>query len=162
MDNNWIIALVVAIVVIVPLAYYAGSLLKQLARQNALQQEAIIAKRQAHQTHDKKILDSVVIITRAMEEEQCDYSEGCWRLSVLLDSLKLSSDLNQQFPAIFELYNEIKELSILEDRKQLAKKQRMKEDYQRMTAEAKLRDKIAEEVKSLHQFASEQITSFST
>ncbi|TPH13471.1 DUF2489 domain-containing protein [Litorilituus lipolyticus] len=161
MDNNWIIALVLALVVIVPLAFYAGSLLKQLARQNALEQEAIAAKLQAHQTHDKKIFDSVIIIARAMEEEQCDFSEGCWRLSVLLDSLKLSSELNQKFPAIFELYNEIKELSILEDRKQLAKKQRMKEDYQRITAEAKLRDQIAVEIKSVHQFASEQITSFS-
>jgi len=161
MDNNWIIALVLALVVIVPLAFYAGSLLKQLSRQNALEQEAIAAKLHAHQTHDKKIFDSVIIIARAMEEEQCDFSEGCWRLSVLLDSLKLSSELNKQFPAIFELYNEIKDLSILEDRKQLAKKQRMKEDYQRMTAEAKLRDQIAVEIKSVHQFATEQITSFS-
>ena len=49
---------------------------------------AEIAQQQAHKSHDVKALKSVIIITRAMQEEQCDFSEGCWRLSVLLDSLK--------------------------------------------------------------------------
>lgn len=162
MSLFWIIASCIAVAIILALAFYAGRLLQQLALQTKRQQQAEIAQQQAHKTHDVKALKSVIIIARAMQEEQCDFSEGCWRLSVLLDSLKLSSQLDQQFPAIFELYNEIKHLSILDDRKQLAKKQRMKEDYQRMQVEARLRDAIAVDVESLKQFANEQVQQLSS
>jgi len=160
-NNPWFYAAIVGTLIIVALALYAAKLLKQVKQQTQQQLAAQAEQQLALNKHDSKILDSVVLIVRAMKEEQCDISEGCWRLCVLLESLKTTNELNLQFPAIFELYNEIKDLSILEDRKQLAKKQRMKEDYQRMTAEAKLRDQIAVEIKSVHQFATEQITSFS-
>ncbi len=162
MNNYWIVAIVAAVIIISALAFYAGKLLKQVALQKRQQEQAAIAQQLALQQHDKKVLDSVLIITRAMQEKQCDFSEGCWRLSVLLDSLKLTSQLDQKFPAIFELYNEIKHLSILDNRKQLAKKQRMKEDYQRMTTEARLYDNIVIDIDSLHQYTTEQINSLSS
>ncbi len=162
MNSYWIFAIVAAVIIISALAFYAGKLLKQVALQKKQQEQADIDQQLALQQHDKKVLDSVLLITRAMQEKQCDFSEGCWRLSVLLDSLKLTSQLDQKFPAIFELYNEIKHLSILDNRKQLAKKQRMKEDYQRMTTEARLYDDIVIDIESLHQYTSEQINSLSS
>lgn len=162
MNEYWPIALVVAVIIIASLAFYAGKLLKQLSAQKRAQQQAELAHQHALAKHDKKVLASVKIIVRAMQEEQCDFSEGCWRLSVLLDSLKLSSELAQQFPAIFSLYNEIKHLSILDDRKQLDKKQRMKEDYQRMTIEAQLHSEIVTDLDLLQQYVTERMSILNT
>ena len=108
MSDFWLYALVLAVLIIAALAFYAGKLLRQLAQQKQKQQQDEAAKQKALAGHDHKVLASVLLITRAMKEEQCDFSEGCWRLSVLLDSLKTSSELESQFPAIFKLYNEIK------------------------------------------------------
>ena len=158
MNEYWLIAIAVATVIIASLAFYAGTLLKQLSAQKKAQQQAEVAKQQALAKHDLTVFASVKIIVKAMQEEQCDFSEGCWRLSVLLDSLKLSSELAQQFPAIFKLYNEIKHLSILEDRKQLAKKQRMQEDYQRMKIEAQLHSEIVTDLDLLQQYVTERMS----
>ncbi|MBU2893735.1 DUF2489 domain-containing protein [Colwellia sp. D2M02] len=157
MLDFWQYALIAAVVVIAGLAFYAGKLLKQLSVQTAQQQQAKIARQQALNKHDKKVLDSVLLITRAMKEEQCEFDEGCWRISVLLGSLKTHTELEQKFPAIFGLYEKIKTLSILEERKKLPKKERMQQDYQRMKAESELHDNIVIELELLYQFTSEQI-----
>ena len=153
MTLYWFIA---AAVIILPLAIYAAILLRKLKLQQVEQEK----KQQAHQAglnaHDTKIYDSVIIIANAMQEKQCDFSEGCWRISVLLDSLHSQAKLADKFPAIFELYDGIKHLSILDDRKKLAKHDRMKQDLERMKLEAKLTDAITEEVNHLQEFAKAQ------
>ncbi len=162
MNDYWLYALVLAVIIIAALAFYAGSLLRQVARQEQSQQQAELAHQNALANHDHKVLSSVLLITRAMKEEQCDFDEGCWRLSVLLDSLKTSSELEQKFPAIFKLYNEIKHLAILDDRKQLQKQQRMKEDFQRMTLVAKLHEEIVSDLDLLQQYTTERMSILST
>ena len=162
MNEYWLIALVLGVIIIVCLAFYAGKLLKQLNEQKQAQQQIELAQQQALAKHDGKILASVKIIVRAMQEEQCDFSEGCWRLSVLLDSLKLSSELSHQFPAIFKLYESIKHLSILDNRKKLDKKQRMKEDYQRLNIEAKLHSEIVTDLDLLQQYVTERMSILNT
>ena len=92
-----------------------------------------------------------------MQEEQCEFDEGCWRLSVLLSSLKTLTQLSEKFPGIFGLYDEIKNLSILDARKKLTKKERMREDYQRMTALNKRHDEVVSDLDKLHQFTTEQL-----
>jgi len=158
MSNTWLIAIVIGSIIIAGLAFYAGKLLMLLKAQTKQQKGAHEQHQRGLKNHDKKVFDSVVIIARAMQEEQCDISEGCWRLSVLLDSLKISQGLDQQFPAIFELYNKIKHLAILTDRKDLEKKQRMKEDLTRMKAESELADEIKLDIDLLHQYAIERIS----
>ncbi len=162
MNEYWFVALVVAVIIIAGLAFYAGKLLKQLSAQKQAQQQTDLAHQQALAKHDHNVLASVKIIVRAMQEEQCDFSEGCWRLSILLDSLKLSSELAEQFPAIFKLYNEIRHLSILDDRKKLEKKQRMKQDYQRMTLEAQLHSEIVLDLDLLQQYTTERMSILNT
>ena len=88
MSDFWLYALLLAVVIVLALAFYAGKLLKQLTQQKAQQAQAQLVKQQALNKHDKKVLDSVLLITRAMQQEQCEFDEGCWRLSVLLSSLK--------------------------------------------------------------------------
>lgn len=157
-ENYGVLLIVCAVVIIAALSFYAGKLLFQLRKQTQLQQEMVFAQEKAHNEHDTKVLNSVVIIVRAMKEDQCDYSEGCWRLSVLLDSLKTVDALEQQFPAIFELYNTIKHMPIMAERKKLAKQERMKLDLERTKAEAKLTPTIVKELVSLHQYSLDKLS----
>jgi len=158
MSDLWLYALVIGVVIILALAFYAGKLLKQVAQQKEQQKQAQLAQQQALNKHDKKVFDSVLLITRAMQAEQCEFDEGCWRLSVLLSSLKTLTELQTQFPAIFMLYDEIKGLAILDARKALTKKERMREDYQRLKALDKMHEPVVAELHSLHQYTTEQLT----
>jgi len=162
MTEYWPYLLAIAVIIVAGLAFYAGKLLMQLKQQKIAQQQAEQERQSALKVHDKKVLDSVVIIVRAMKEEQCDLSEGCWRLSVLLDSLKTSSQLDQEFPAIFEMYNAIKHMPILEERKELAKRDRMKLDLERAKVEARLSGDIFLNLDSLHQYANERLSVISS
>jgi len=158
MADLWLYALLIGIVIVLALAFYAGKLLKQLTQQKEQQQKAQLAQQQALNNHDKKVFDSVLLITRAMQQEQCEFDEGCWRLSVLLSSLKTVTGLSTQFPAIFGLYDEIKDLAILDARKALDKKERMREDYKRMTALSQMQESVVVELNSLHQYTTEHLT----
>ncbi|MBA6265094.1 MAG: DUF2489 domain-containing protein [Colwellia sp.] len=157
-SSPWFYAIVGGVIVIAALVFYAVKLLTQLKKQTVKLKQAEQDRKVALAKHDSKILSSVVIIAHAMKEEQCDIAEGCWRLSVLLDSLKLSEGLSKEFPAIFELYNKIKHMPILDARKKLAKNERMKLDFERMKAETNLSAKIKIDVISLHQYAQERIS----
>lgn len=161
-SNPWIYIVVGGVIIIAALAFYAVKLLSQLKAQTAKIKQAEQDKKIALAKHDSKILSSVVIIAHAMKEEQCDIAEGCWRLSVLLDSLKLSTGLSTEFPAVFELYNKIKHMPILDARKKLAKNERMKLDFERMKAESDLSAQIKIDVTSLHQYAQERMSALAS
>lgn len=157
MSLMWTLILVVGIAIIAALAFYAGNLLSRLKQQNIDSEKAEQEATKALQVHDGKALDSVIIIARAMLEGQCDLSEGCWRLCVLLESLRLSSDLELRFPPIYELYHLIKHMPILEERKKLAKKERMALDLERMKAESRLNDSILKAVADVLEYANAQV-----
>ncbi len=158
MSTLWILAVAVGTLTIVVLAFYAGKLLIQLKQQKHQQHQKALEHQTALHGHDTKVLNSISIIVRAMKEEQCDLSEGCWRLCVLLGSLKTSKTLEQEFPAIFELYEKIKHMSILDNRKELNKKERMSQDFARMKLESALKAKIQADLELLHQYSNERIS----
>ncbi len=157
MSNYWLYTALLGAVIIMLLAGYAISLIIKLRQQLQQQAEAAQVQLKNTQQHDNKIYNSVIIIVRAMKEEQCDFSEGCWRLTVLLQSLT-NKPQEQQFPAIFRLYDGIKHLAILDARKALTKQQRMKEDLERVKIEATLSAEIKAELEHLHQYAKQMIT----
>jgi hypothetical protein len=157
MDQYWFLIISIGVLIIIVLGFYAGKLLKQLSQQTLLQKQALVNQQKALNKHDKKVLDSVLLITRAMQQKQCEFDEGCWRLSVLLASLKTMSDLGKQFPSIFGLYEIIKDFAILDARKTLTKKQRMREDFQRIQALNKMHDGIITDLTALHIFTTEAL-----
>ena len=158
MSDFWLYVLLLGVIIVLALAVYAGKLLKQVAQQKEQQAQAKLAQQQALNKHDKKVFDSVLLITRAMQEEQCEFDEGCWRLSVLLSSLKTLTEVSEKFPGIFGLYEEIKSFAILDARKTLTKKERMREDYQRITALNKRHDEVVTDLTELYQFTNAQLT----
>lgn len=156
MFTSLTLTLALGLLIIIGLAAYAAKLLLMLKKQkhqaNQKAQELI----EGHRIHDHDVIKSIIIIIRAMQAEQCDYSEGCWRLCVLLDSLKTLSEHEAQFPSIYEFYNGIKHLAILEARKKLSKPERMKQDLQRLKIESTLTSKVKDELPVLGKFITEQ------
>lgn len=132
--------LILAILIILSMAGYAFYLWRQVQKQNAL-----IKKKQSERL--LRLIESVELIARAMKQEQCDLSEGVIRLHYLLGVLgqpKLAD-----FPSMQALFAVVQDMPILDERKNLAKNERMKQDFARLRAEADFREKIHQEIDQL-------------
>ena len=131
--------IILAVLVLISMTVYAISLFMKLNHQQK-------QLKQAKNARYLNILDSIDVIARAMLVEQCGFSEGVLRLKPLLDVLgkKLS-----QFPAMWELYQVVESMPILEERKTLKRNERMKLDLEREAKEAELTEQIKTELQQL-------------
>lgn len=132
--------LILAILIILSMAGYAFYLWRQVQKQNAL-----IKKKQSDRL--LRLIESVELIARAMKQEQCDLSEGVIRLHYLLGVL--GQPQLADFPSMQALFAVVQDMPILDERKNLAKNERMKQDFARLRAEADLREKIHQEIDQL-------------
>ncbi|MDE1340325.1 DUF2489 domain-containing protein [Vibrio aestuarianus] len=135
-------------VIILSLASYAGYLLLQLKKQKDLQlqhQTLAIEKRNAN------IFDSVNTLCMAGIQGQCDLSEISIRVYCIMDYVQGEQriDFDSMYPAISELYHIVKDMPRGEERQQLPKQVRMKQNLARQKAEGRLTDAIVEELKAL-------------
>lgn len=136
----WITLLaIVAIVIIVGLVGYAVTLLISLQKQKKTIEQAYL-------TRQNRLKESILIIAKAMQKNDCNHSEGVIRLKMLLDPLGHKLD---QYPAMFELYQVVQDMPTHEARRQLIKNERMRLDLTRESAEAKLEQKIMLELHQL-------------
>lgn len=141
---------IIASVIIFILAAYAAFLMFKLRAQNRTQQLINDQQQQKQLARDIKVIESITLISKAVNEKQCEISEGCWRLSVLMDSMPEHKEvMNTKFPAIFNLYNQISDMPILEARKALSKNERLKLDLKRMGIEQELEPKVLADIKLL-------------
>lgn len=136
----WIIILsVIACAVIAGLAWYALRLTTQLK-----QQRQQIAQAKAART--ARLQESIEIIAKAMQQGECNHSEGVIRLAMLFMPLGMSI---QAYPAMAQLHNIVRDMPTHGARKQLEKKARMRLDLERESAEAKLEQEILQELRQL-------------
>ncbi|CAI8152752.1 MAG: Uncharacterised protein [Pseudidiomarina mangrovi] len=137
-----LIALGVGIIAV--LAYIAGRLLAQLRQQRQAQQQAA-NKRDSH------VVESVVTIAMAMEQGQCELSEGALRIAVLLDhhSSASNQDYVARYPAIYDMYERIKHMPTHSARKQRPKAEIRAMDKQREGYERELEQALVAEARAL-------------
>ena len=142
-----IVFLLVALFIVAGLAFYAGSLLFKLRTQQQL-------RYQKTQQRIRKISESIQTIAKALEQQQCNLSEGCIRLFHLLEALPVKDkpDFSQQFSGLYSLYNHVKDLPTHEARKAQPKKQTKQQDLQREELEAQLETQILNDVAVLKTF----------
>ena len=142
----WIIVGIAALIIIA-LGVYAGRLLFLLHAQN---------QRQKH-TRDKRIQiisDSIKTIAFAMEQQQCEPSEGVIRICNLLLAMPIvpQPDYKSDYPATFELYERIKHFPTMDARNALSRKERKKQDKEREQIESELSSEVQKEVTKLRAF----------
>lgn len=120
--------------------------LQKVKRQQIKAAEKYLQKEQERQAFVK---DSLRTIGKAYIAEQCDASEACIRLRMLIDRVDFVQNID--FPIIFKMYDEIKHFKTHEARQALSKKDLNVEDRQRFAIEKKYRDNLRNECELLLQ-----------
>ena len=136
----WTVLSILGVLLILVMAAYAGSLLLALKKQ----QNTLENARTARATHLK---ESIVIIAKAMQNGDCNPSEGVIRLKMLLDPL--GQQRLDAYPAMFQLYQVVMDMPTHEARRSLKKNERMRLDLTRENAEAELEQQIHPELQQL-------------
>jgi len=143
------IALGVGVLIIIKLILLALHLWKKVWAQEA-KNASDIEKLKAEQAENQAyIIESIQVICKTIQNEDMNLSEGAIRLKVLSDNLPFSDDERASFTAIEALYLEVSELDTHENRKNLDKKERMKQDLKRHKAEVKHQDAFLAAVENL-------------
>ncbi len=148
MSQYWIyIAVGIALLIIALLSFYAGKLLFQLKLQKQ-QQQLLLNQR------IETFVESIQTIALAIEQQQCNLSEGVIRLVNLLESLPTIPPIScqKEYPSIYALFVEVRHLPTHDARAALSKKERFAQDKVREEHEARLESKILQEVKGLTTF----------
>lgn len=143
-----LVFLLVALSIIASLAFYAGSLLFRLRRQQQL-------RNQKTQQRIDSISQSIQTIAKALEQQQYNLSEGCIRLFHLLEALPVKDkpDFSQKFTGLYSLYEQVKDLPTHEARKAQIKKETKQQDLRREELEAQFESQILNEVSVLKTFS---------
>ena len=141
----------VAALIIAVLAFYAGMLLWQLQQQTKQHKQQLLIEQQQKAQKQRYLTDSIVLICRAMLEQQCELSEGALRVWVLLDHLvpERQPDPVLTYPGLHQMYQVVKDMPTHEARKQQSKQQTFNQDKIRLTAEQELKDFILADAKAL-------------
>lgn len=142
-----IVFLLIALSIIAGLGFYAGSLLFKLRTQQQLRKQ---------KTHNRinSISQSIQTIAKALEQQQCNLSEGSIRLFHLLEALPVKDkpDFSQKFTGVYSLYDQVKELPTHETRKLQTKRETKQQDLQREELEAQMASQILKDVSVLKTF----------
>ena len=126
--------IILAVLILLSMVGYAVYLWAKVKNQQALERELRKQAEEEQKARFERIFESVEVIAYAVRTEQCDPSEGVLRLKPLLDVLghKLSN-----YPAMWELYELVQDMAILEER--------MRQDLAREAKEAELFEQIQAE-----------------
>jgi hypothetical protein len=95
------------------------------------------------------ILESIRIISLGVIQDQCEISEGCIRLRMLLKRYDIIDKDDPKLAMIFHLFEELKDFKYLDARKKLTKQQKFVEDNKRFAIEAEYKDQFIEACKHL-------------
>ncbi|CAH0532317.1 hypothetical protein VST7929_00134 [Vibrio stylophorae] len=140
---------VLASLVVLALAIYAGRLLYQLRHQR-LSQTAHIARMK--QQRNDTLLGHIRDLAKAGEQDMGVVSEVVIRIYQLWIHLQPAPHgFAEAYPACFELYEIVCDMPRGEQRQTYRKKERMAFDLQRLKAEARLGQRIEEELLTLSQ-----------
>ena len=128
--------IVVAFLLVIGLSLYAIYLLKQLKIQKEL-----ITKAKHERTI--RLKESIDVIARAMQSGECNTSEGVIRLTMLLRPF--GKNLST-YPAMANLYEVVRDMPTHDARKLLDKRERMRLDLDRESAEVQFEQDIKKEL----------------
>ncbi len=132
------VLLVTGFLIIAGLAAYAAKLLLQLREQTRRQQQLKQQKAEQAKAKKESILVDVRYIAAAMLDDRCELSEGVVRIARLFEVIALTEQVNTRFPTLYQHFEIIREHPIMERRKALPKRERMRLDMRRMKSEVAL------------------------
>lgn len=128
-------------VITLGLAIYAGRLLLQLKRRRSAGIEGEKYLEKMNQDRHQERIESIITISLALTQQQCDPAEACIRVKKLLEYYP---DIARQdeYQVIEQMYQEVKDFDILEDRQALSKQEKFTQDNQRFLIEDKYKESL--------------------
>jgi len=141
LNLNLIIVFSILGLIVLALSIYLGILFSQLQKQKKMIEDT----RKKAQAKVKDYKESIVMISKATLQGQCDLAEACIRIYNLLTFIDCAND----YPITKEYYSEIDQLSILKQRRELTAQDAFKEDKIRFKAEEKYKELFFGELKLL-------------
>lgn len=144
----WLLV-IVAILMVVGLAAYAGWLLLQVRQQRQRVAQSRAQRLKAEQAKHDYVVESVRVLARHIVDGELNISEGAIRLKVLLDNIALSDIDKQRFVAFERMFEQVKDLDTHASRAALTADQRKAQDRVRHKAEFQHRDAVVAAAQAL-------------
>jgi len=141
--------IIIASLIILALASYAGYLLILLRKQKKDQQQSTPQKNGEDDVKFLGIVESLVVIAKAIRDEQCPMVEGCIRLKVLLDQLQLPEVVKDEFVVFTTVYDKTVHIPTHKAWKELKLKQRHQYTKEMMELEEEYLNVVKESAKQL-------------
>ena len=138
MINTYVLVaagLIIAVLVIIA-GYYLYQLQQLRVRQKHAEEEA--QRFALEQTERNR--KSIKIIAQGLLDEQLTLTEGCIRITVLMENLPIEGNVREEFSAFRLLAAATSHIPILEDWKKLKAKQKLEFDRQRKSLESDHRE----------------------
>ncbi len=148
------ILLTAAIALLIPLAGYALHLHLEAKRQ------ALLAKA----THERErlqarenILENLLLLARALEDQQVNLTEACLRIRVFLDLLDEGKHVYSEDFLVFDLvHNKAKHLATHQERANLTAEIRQAQDAEREVIEKEFQTQVQKAATKLRLFSEQQ------
>lgn len=148
------IFLAAAIAFIIPLAGYAAHLHFEAKRQVGLAEET--HERERLQAREN-ILENLLLLAKAMQDQQVSYTEGCLRVRVFLDLLDQGMYVQHPDLAVFDtFYQQAKNLATHQEYANLSLTEKVKQDKIRLTLEEKYQVELQKAATQLRLFSEQQ------
>lgn len=132
------VAVLIVIILSAIAAYYVVLVLKQkrqLETYNKQQEQQLTENRE-------KVNNSIQILARGVVQDQLTLTEASIRISTLLEILSVGADVREEYSAFYLLAEKTSHIPILEQWKNLNKKEQLRFDLERQELEYQYSDEI--------------------
>jgi hypothetical protein len=150
LKQNQILFITILGAITFALSIYLGFLIKKLREQDREHKTLLEEHREKLQEKAEYYKDSIIMISRATIQGQCETSEACVRIKKLLENFP-EVEKETQFEIIQKMYEELSGFAYLDERKKLSKQDVFKQDSARFKVEEKYQDKFIQSLKVLVQ-----------
>lgn len=130
------------------LAVYLGYLLKSISAQKKLAKQAEDKRLKALEDHANYLKDSIITISKATIQGQCETSEACIRIYKLLEYFPDIAK-EEKYDVLSKMNDELSSFAYLDERQELSKQEKFNQDKERFKVEEKFNDSFIKALKSL-------------
>jgi len=132
------------------LGIYLGILISKLKSQKRQMNEIKQVQLQARKEREQFIKNSIIIISRATVQDQCELSEACIRIKKLLENYP-ELESKTEYSVIQQMYQDLSSFDYLEARSQLSSQEKYGQDKKRFKVEDTYRSEMLKSLNLLIQ-----------
>lgn len=144
--------IIIAVLILIALSATAAYYLLKLRKVKQQQNKQIQENQAAWQAHQDELASDLRFIANAMLQGQCEITEGCMRIKVLMDRLDDQLQYQDEFKTIQKHFAQTAHMPTHKAYQALSKQEQFKLDKQRFTLEEANKAQVLVEVKTLSEY----------